>query len=88
VGIVGYRSQANQARAAAEGALALLEPWVEYCIEQTGGLPGRLAQLSLAMAGDGRRAVRSPEAVGGDLGNRLNRPMREIDPQILDLTGG
>jgi hypothetical protein len=70
-----------------QGALALLEPWVEYCIKRTGGLPDRLAQLSLATA---RHAVRSPEAVGGDLGNRLNRPMREIDPQILDLdlTGG
>jgi hypothetical protein len=61
------------------GALTLLEPWVEYCIERTGRLPDHLAQLSLAIA---RHAVHSPNAVGGDLGNRLNQPIREIDPQI------
>lgn len=54
-------------------ALAVLVPWVRFCLEHT-GLTGQPAQDVLAWAD---RAARDPAAVGAELGNNLNRRIDE-----------
>lgn len=54
-------------------ALQVLRPWVRFCLEHN-AITGQSAQDSLAWA---ERAAREPAAVGGDLGNNLNRPIDE-----------
>ncbi len=54
-------------------ALALLQPWVRFCLERS-GVGGAAAGDVLAWA---ERAAREPAVVGADLGNYLNRPIDE-----------
>jgi hypothetical protein len=54
-------------------ALAVLQPWVRFCLERT-GRTGQTAEDVLAWAD---RAAREPAAVGAGLGNNLNRPIDE-----------
>jgi hypothetical protein len=51
----------------------VLHSWVRFCLEHS-VVTGQAAADTLAWA---RRAAREPEAVGGDLGNNLNRPIDE-----------
>jgi hypothetical protein len=54
-------------------ALQVLHPWALFCLEHT-GVSGRAREDTLAWA---QRAAQEPAAVGGDLGNYLNRPIDE-----------
>jgi hypothetical protein len=64
-------------------ALAVLEPWARFCLENT-GVTGPAAEHTLAWA---RRAAQEPEEVGGNLGNHLTLPVDEttvVRPQLPD----